>query len=112
MQFEEIDDDDLEEGNFEDEDDEEDDDGSDDRDEDEESDEEVCLASITLWRLLTKSRKTARNPSRRLPNASRVRDSFDSFGLTLLQKQISCLARSKRRGRTNVPILNVCSSSY
>ena len=36
----------LEEGNFEDEDDEEDDDGSDDRDEDEESDEEVCLAFL------------------------------------------------------------------
>jgi len=42
LQFEEVDDD-LEGGDFEDEDDEEDDDASEDRDAEEESDEEVCI---------------------------------------------------------------------
>lgn len=46
MQFEELDEDELEEGDFEDEDDEEDDDASEDRDEDEESDEEVCMTLL------------------------------------------------------------------
>ena len=76
LQFEEVDED-LEEGDFEDEDDDEDDDASEDRDDEEESDEEVRRRNQTSYHHILQAdhdlRMTTQNPSRRPPNASRVR---------------------------------------
>lgn len=69
LQFEELDEDDLGVGGFEDEDDEEDDDGSDDREEDEESDEEVPMTSIIACKVtdtLTGRRRKAQARSSRV----------------------------------------------
>lgn len=81
LQFEEMDED-MEEGDFEDEDDEEDDDLSEDHDDEDESDDDVSVPKTLSPHLIDRFHRTMpQSPSRKLPNASKVK--YADFNSTI-----------------------------